>query len=133
MTKFSRFSAVGAAVSAAALIAAPMAQADPAPKPAPKPVSSDLQKVPGTKCNVGQVRAAIDHISPGMVQRLDEAAGSRQDFANVISADPAGRQMALVGLVFKGSLTGLSMVAQEGDIERTVTEAYRTCSQYPVK
>jgi hypothetical protein len=130
--KSSRVAALLAGAGAIALIAAPTASADPAPAPKPLPtnVASDAQKVPGTSCNVGQVRAAINHISPGMVQRLQDAAGSRQDLADVVSADPGGRQLKLVGLVFKGSLTGLSAVAQEGDVESTLTEAYRTCSSY---
>ncbi|GAA4400071.1 hypothetical protein GCM10023147_38310 [Tsukamurella soli] len=132
-----RVAAAATDLGVAALIAAPLASAPPPPAPGPlsKPkVAGQVdwaRKVPGTSCTLGQVRGAMNHLSPGLYQRLQDAAGGPQTFSDIVSADPASRSAQLVGLVLRGSATSLQMVGQEADIENTVRTAYQTCNQYP--
>ncbi|MDF0528679.1 hypothetical protein P0W64_02510 [Tsukamurella sp. 8F] len=125
-----------AGLGAAAMIAAPIAAAAPAPTPKPRPAAGKLdlaRKVPGTSCTVGQVRAAANHLSPGLYDRLQDAAGGPKTFSDIVAADPGSRQLQLVGLVLRGSVTGLQMVGQEADIESTLRQAYKDCGKYPAQ
>ncbi|ADG79044.1 Hemophore-related protein OS=Tsukamurella paurometabola (strain ATCC 8368 / DSM / CCUG 35730/ CIP 100753 / JCM 10117 / KCTC 9821 / NBRC 16120 / NCIMB 702349/ NCTC 13040) OX=521096 GN=Tpau_2439 PE=4 SV=1 [Tsukamurella paurometabola] len=119
-----RIAATVAAVGAVSLAGAPFAAAAPAPKPADPTLS---RAVPGTSCNVGQLRAAIDRSSPGLTGRLEQIAGGPQQFADIATSDPTTRQFKLAGLAFTGSAAGLGIIAEQQNVQRALADAYRTC------
>ncbi|WP_019204459.1 hypothetical protein [Tsukamurella sp. 1534] len=124
---FRRFAATTAVLGAFALVGAPIAAA--APSPAPKPADKNsVRAVPGTKCNVGQLRASIDRSSPGLVQKLEQAAGGPKEFADIATSDPLTRQFRVAGLAFQQSGVGFSLLNDQANVERAVSDAYRNCA-----
>lgn len=119
---FRRTAATVAITGAIALAGAPLATA------APKPADPNLSRaVPGTSCNVGQLRTAIDRSSPGLVAKLDQVTGGTKQFADIATGDPATRQFQLAALVFTGSAAGFGIFAEQQNVRNALADAYRTC------
>ncbi len=130
---FRRTAATAAVLGAIALAGAPLASAAPTPKPKPDATSS--RAVPGTSCTVGQLRAAIDRSSPGLMRRLDEAAGGSRQFAEIVtSSEPVLlRQVRVAGLAFQGTGTAFGLAGDQQNVQRAVANAYRTCASAKAK
>lgn len=123
--KLRHVTATVAAVGALGLISVPLAGAAPAPKADP----NFSRAVPGASCTVGQLRSTLDRTSPGLLKRLDEAAGGPKQFADIATSDPLTRQFRVAALAFQGSGIAFGLANDQAEVQRAVAEAYRTCSK----
>ncbi|TWS18460.1 hemophore-related protein [Tsukamurella asaccharolytica] len=92
--------------------------------------AAPTDKVPGTKCTVGQVERATQVVAPEAIAVMDATPGGRDQATELLTAKPEDRQSIIDRLTKDNPAAADYYKANRADIDAKIAKVIATCDKY---